>query len=643
MTSTATLLAASPLDIDELTLKRNGLLSKLTKLEEHDAEILTKTPDDQLEDEVSRADDYVERVQRTLLKIKRALDSAPAAVIVPTPVDPPAVVPPATDPPADPPAVVPPATDPPTDPLHPADPPADPLHPADPPADPRDPPVDPPTSRHMLYTKVKLPKITLPHFKGNPIYWTSFWDSYESAIHANPSLSDVDKFNYLKSLLEREAFDAIAGLTLSSANYQQAVAILKKRFGNRQVIVTRHMDILLNLTAITGDYDLRGMRRLYNEVETNIRSLTALGVKSETYGTMLTSVLLTKLPPEMRLLISRKSPRSELDLDTILVTLEEELIARERSGGRHRSSHERSREARFTPSATTLHSSTTSPSETSPAKCCYCEQSHSPDNCHVVKQIESRKQSLRSSGRCFNCLAKGHIVRRCRSRPQCTCGHKHHRSVCDSNSSNSNSSAEPAQKPPPPPTHHSNVAVSTLNPRAIPYVATTDVSALQSTTGSSILLQTAQAIVYNIKVPENRAKLRILLDGGSQRSYMTERARKMLRLDPEGQQRLSIASFGSNRGSPQVCPIVKVGVMFKRDPSLQISLFVVPMICEPLVCQPTDVCLSQNPEFSRLELADRTGPASQLQVDILVGADHYWEFVTGVVSKGSGGLTASTH
>ena len=46
MTSTATLLAASPLDIDELTLKRNGLLSKLTKLEEHDAEILTKTPDD---------------------------------------------------------------------------------------------------------------------------------------------------------------------------------------------------------------------------------------------------------------------------------------------------------------------------------------------------------------------------------------------------------------------------------------------------------------------------------------------------------------------------------------------------------------------------------------------------------------------
>ena len=121
---------------------------------------------------------------------------------------------------------------------------------------------------------------------------------------------------------------------------------------------------------------------------------------------------------------------------------------------------------------------------------------------------------------------------------------------------------------------------------------------------------------------------------------MTERARKILRLYSEGEQRLSIAAFGSNRGSPQVCPIVKVGVMFKRDPSLLMSLFVVPMICEPLVCQPTDVCLSQNPEFSRLEVADTTVSASKLRVDILVGADNYWEFVTGVVSNGTGGLTA---
>ena len=61
-------------------------------------------------------------------------------------------------------------------------------------------------------TKVKLPKIPLPHFKVNPIYWTAFWDSYESVVHLSSALSDVYKFNYLRSLLEKLAYDAIAYL-----------------------------------------------------------------------------------------------------------------------------------------------------------------------------------------------------------------------------------------------------------------------------------------------------------------------------------------------------------------------------------------------------------------------------------------------
>ena len=64
--------------------------------------------------------------------------------------------------------------------------------------------------------------------------WTAFWDSYKSAVHDNDELSDVDKFNYLRSLLERTAYEAIAGLSLSSANYGEAIDILMKRFGNKQ-------------------------------------------------------------------------------------------------------------------------------------------------------------------------------------------------------------------------------------------------------------------------------------------------------------------------------------------------------------------------------------------------------------------------
>ena len=50
--------------------------------------------------------------------------------------------------------------------------------------------------------------------------------------------------------LERTARDAISGLTLTAANYKEAVEILQKRFGSRQQIISKHMDILLNLDPV---------------------------------------------------------------------------------------------------------------------------------------------------------------------------------------------------------------------------------------------------------------------------------------------------------------------------------------------------------------------------------------------------------
>ena len=33
--------------------------------------------------------------------------------------------------------------------------------------------------------RVRLPKISLPRFGSDPVKWTTFWDSYRSAIHGN--------------------------------------------------------------------------------------------------------------------------------------------------------------------------------------------------------------------------------------------------------------------------------------------------------------------------------------------------------------------------------------------------------------------------------------------------------------------------
>ena len=49
--------------------------------------------------------------------------------------------------------------------------------------------------------KVRLPKIELPHFDGNPLNFQRFWDLFGSTVDKNEHLSDVDKFSYLKNLL----------------------------------------------------------------------------------------------------------------------------------------------------------------------------------------------------------------------------------------------------------------------------------------------------------------------------------------------------------------------------------------------------------------------------------------------------------
>ena len=70
-------------------------------------------------------------------------------------------------------------------------------------------------------------------------------------------------------MLERAAVDAISGLTLTVANYDEVIAILKKCFGNKQQIINKYMDILINLEVVTA-YNLKGLHNLFDKVETQV-------------------------------------------------------------------------------------------------------------------------------------------------------------------------------------------------------------------------------------------------------------------------------------------------------------------------------------------------------------------------------------
>ena len=173
---------------------------------------------------------------------------------------------------------------------------------------------------------MKLPKLVIRNFGGDITGWTTFWDSFESAIDQNPGLSEIDKFNYLKSLLEKSAAEAISGLTLTADNYKEAVSILKKDLAISNKLLP--MDILLKTEAVSLHHNLR---HLYDIVESQVRGLKSLGVESSSYGSILFLVLLQKLPPELRLILSREIREDDWNLDSLLKQMEEEIKARERA------------------------------------------------------------------------------------------------------------------------------------------------------------------------------------------------------------------------------------------------------------------------------------------------------------------------
>ena len=154
--------------------------------------------------------------------------------------------------------------------------------------------------------QARLPKLNLPVFDGRLTSWLPFWELYDSAVHSNPELYPIQKFTYLKTLLSGVAKEAVGGLSLTAENYDEAVEVLTKRFGNKQRIIDRHMTLLLNVERVSSTSNTVALRNLHDKVETNVRALKALGVADSMYGSLLSSVLVSRLPSELQLMAGRE-------------------------------------------------------------------------------------------------------------------------------------------------------------------------------------------------------------------------------------------------------------------------------------------------------------------------------------------------
>ena len=127
------------------------------------------------------------------------------------------------------------------------------------------------------------------------------------ALHRFISISKyapVDKLNYIKSKLKGEA---ISGYQLSNENYTVVVDMLKKRFGNPQLIIDAHYRSLSNIPPATNQ--VSKLCQCYDTIEYHLRSLEAVGEQVD--HRHFVALILEKLPQKVRCQLYMQKPEDE--------------------------------------------------------------------------------------------------------------------------------------------------------------------------------------------------------------------------------------------------------------------------------------------------------------------------------------------
>ena len=191
------------------------------------------------------------------------------------------------------------------------------------------PQVVPPPTPHQNHN-IKLPRIDIKKFSGDVTEWQTFFDSFEVDVHSNDKLYSIKKMNYLLSYLTGEALKTVQGLKLSEPNYSAAIEMLQEQYGDKQVLISAHMNKLLNLFNSGNLNDLKYLRELYNNIDTQVRSLKSLGMDPDSYGPMLIPVVMSKLPENLKLNITRQFGQDLWDIKLILESFKNELAVLEK-------------------------------------------------------------------------------------------------------------------------------------------------------------------------------------------------------------------------------------------------------------------------------------------------------------------------
>ena len=462
--------------------------------------------------------------------------------------------------------------------------------------------------------KVKLPKLELKHFYGDPLLWPEFWDLYNVAVHVNCEVPIIQKFAHLKSLLSGDAAKCIASIETTESNYLIAVEQrLQHRYGKKDA--QRHR-LMTKLTEMKNIDSYKSAREAVDDLTATIRALRVQGVSADEYGALLMPLIETRMPKSWKLEWARKKTETgEVTFNDLIAFLEFEVEVREVAERDFRSvslkkceeinRHEDKYESNLG-TATALHIKPV-------VKCTFCGNGHKPSECQTHMTVEDRFCKVREAKACFRCALPRHRAASCRWKKRCHCGRIHITQLCTG----------PRQSQP------LNVAATLFNP-------------VQSQTSS---IHQAGAYGHGLRMRTVSIRFgqkiaRALCDTGSTYSLMSTRMAQSIPHTVIGKKKLRIQTFGNILEEDfKVIRTTAEGV--KSPGSLTLEVLVTDAVVGSFEQIDTATVNTFHNYFGKdAVLADIPGEDLD-PLDIIIGEDYYDAVVLGRPVDISGGLKAT--
>ena len=364
------------------------------------------------------------------------------------------------------------------------------------------------------------------------------------------------------------------------------------------------MQDLLALTVCSHP-NVKQLWEFHDKLQIHIRSLASLGISGEEYGVILTPVVLSRLPTELRLEWARSGENHESDLKHLMDFLGKEVKRRERSQVFMPEEPEPLSIATGSALASSSSQPSSSSSSSSRPGCGWCQGPHPIYRCPALVELSKakRKSTLMMAGYCIKCFHKPskdfpHSFKACKVRCK-KCNGNHDMFLCDTQNNKKNNDQEK--------TATTMASSSSTSHSSIP---------------SAVLLQTMQIFVEGEK---GKVKVNALFDTGSDRTYISDSVVQKISPRWVETKPLSFAAFGADQYSPAEDRHVYALTLTGGSGQVQVEATSIKNICVPVRQHsiPSHLMDMQNVV---------TIPAGKtLKIDLLIGLDNYWRVMTGKI------------